>query len=468
MPPAKKLTAATVRQVRPDPRGGRREIPDGGMRGLSLLIYPSGARSWIMRFRRPDGRPAKLTLGQADLSRDESASAPVMGGPLTLAGARQLAADVQRQRALGRDVVANHRAEKQRRRIATEERSRSAFGAAARRFIEEHARPETRRWPETARLLGLRPSDLEPIRGGLAERWCHKPAGDITAHDIYLLIGDVRRRGVPGLIRRSKGTTESRARAMHACLSKFFSWLIHHQVVETNPCEGVRRPTPAPAREHLLTDDEIRWLWSACDQIGEAFGALIKLLLATGQRLNEIARLTHAELGEDDKGRPVLILSAARTKNKRAHVVPLSPLAQQIIVSARKITSKSDFVFTTNGHAPISGFSKIKRRLDAAMLAVARAEVAKVGRDPDAISIPSWRLHDLRRTVASGLQRLGVALPVTEKVLNHVSGSFGGIVGVYQRHALTEEKRAPLEAWARLLGQITTRAPDSNVIRLRG
>jgi len=192
------------------------------------------------------------------------------------------------------------------------------------------------------------------------------------------------------------------------------------------------------------------------------------LLLATGQRLNEIARLTHAELGEDDKGRPVLILSAARTKNKRAHVVPLSPLAQQIIVSARKITSKSDFVFTTNGHAPISGFSKIKRRLDAAMLAVARAEVAKVGRDPDAISIPSWRLHDLRRTVASGLQRLGVALPVTEKVLNHVSGSFGGIVGVYQRHALTEEKRAPLEAWARLLGQITTHAPDSNVIRLRG
>src|SRR5262245_47578861 len=123
--------------------------------------------------------------------------------------------------------------------------------------------------------------------------------------------------------------------------------------------------------------DEIRWLWSACDQIGEAFGALIELLLATGQRLNEIARLTHAELGEDDKGRPVLILSAARTKNKRAHVVPLSPLAQQIIVSARKITSKSDFVFTTNGHAPISGFSKIKRRLDAAMLAVARAEVAK-------------------------------------------------------------------------------------------
>lgn len=102
------------------------------------------------------------------------------------------------------------------------------------------------------------------------------------------------------------------------------------------------------------------------------------------------------------------------------------------------------------------------------MLAVARAEVAKVGRDPDAIRIPSWRLHDLRRTVASGLQRLGVALPVTEKVLNHVSGSFGGIVGVYQRHALTEEKRAALEAWALLLGQITTRAPNSNVIRLRG
>jgi integrase len=438
------------------------------MRGLSLLIYPSGARSWIMRFRRPEGRPAKLTLGPVDLGGDESASAPVMGGLLTLAGARQLAADVQRRRALGRDVVADYRAEIQRRRTATEERARSAFGAAAGRFIEEHARPKTRRWPETARLIGLRPSDLEPIHGGLAERWWHKPVGDITAHDIYLLMSDVRRRGVPGLTRRSKGMTESRARAMHACLSKFFSWLIQHQVVETNPCEGVRRPAASPARERVLTDDEIRWLWSACDQIGEPFGALVKLLLATGQRLNEIARLTRAELGEDDKRRPVLMFSAARTKNKRAHVVPLSPLAQQIIGRVRKITSKSDFTFTTNGHTPVSGFSKIKRRLDAAMLAVARAEMAKAGRRPSDLSIPSWRLHDLRRTVASGLQRLGIALPVTERVLNHVSGSFGGIVGVYQRHAFTEEKRAALEAWASLLGQITTRSPTSDVIRLRG
>src|SRR5262245_54237093 len=79
MPTAKKLTAATVRQVRPDPRGGR-EIPDGGMHGLSLLIYPSGARSWIMRFRRPDGRPAKLTVSPVDLGGDGSASGPVMGG----------------------------------------------------------------------------------------------------------------------------------------------------------------------------------------------------------------------------------------------------------------------------------------------------------------------------------------------------------------------------------------------------
>src|SRR5262249_50732065 len=153
--------------------------------------------------------------------------------------------------------------------------------------------------------------------------------------------------------------------------------------------------------------------------------------------LNEIARLTHAELGEDDKGRPVLMLSAARTKNKRAQCG-----ATLNTCTADHRTCKKNYQYVRLRIHHQRTYSSFRIQQDEAPsrrrdLAVARAEVAKAGRHPDDLSVPNWRLHDLRRTVASGLQRLGIALPVTERVLNHVSGSFGGIVGVYQRDAFT-------------------------------
>jgi integrase len=120
-----------------------------------------------------------------------------------------------------------------------------------------------------------------------------------------------------------------------------------------------------------------------------------------------------------------------RAKNGIAHDVPLSELAVRVLSGVRRIAGSRGLVFTTTGETPVSGFSKVKRRLDAAL--------------PDA---PPWVLHDLRRTAASGMARLGINLPVIEKVLNHTSGSFGGVAGVYQRHHFADEKRAALEAWA--------------------
>ena len=157
---AKTLTAVAVKNCRPTK--GRREIPDGGCPGLYLVVHASGRKTWAMRFRRPSGKPAKLTLGPVDLSGSEAATDPVIGRPLTLASARRLATEVHHQRAKGRDVVADHDAAKRRQQSEHATRSANTFGAAARDFVEGHAMEKTRQWRSTARLLGLDPrADLE-------------------------------------------------------------------------------------------------------------------------------------------------------------------------------------------------------------------------------------------------------------------------------------------------------------------
>jgi hypothetical protein len=134
----------------------------------------------------------------------------------------------------------------------------------------------------------------------------------------------------------------------------------------------------------------------------------------------------------------------------------------------RQIDDEPGFVFTTTGRTPVSGFSRIKRRIDAAMLARAQREAEDADLDPNLLTLPAWRIHDLRRTVATGLQRLGVPMPVTEKVLNHVSGSHGGIAGVYQRHEYANEKRSALEAWANLLTTIVSSRRDDKIVDMTG
>jgi integrase len=439
---SKPLTTAAVRKLRPGKI--RREIPDGGCPGLYLVIQPSGTKTWGQRFRRPDGRPAKLTLGSCDDSGRESEGEPAIGSHLTLAAARRLATEERRQLALGRDPAATRLAEKQRRRAAAIERGANTFASAARDFIEQHACKKIRRWKEQARLLGLQPAGLTLIPKGLAERWRDRPVAEIDDHDIHTIVDETRRMGAPGLERRSEGETESRARAMHAVLSVFFGWLVQRRRVDHNPCINVRRPAAASARDRVLTDAEVIKFWAATDGVGEPFGALLKLLALTGCRLNEIARVTWDEMSDD---LAILHLPAERAKNHRPHDLPLPPLARELLDRVKRIEG-CRFVFSTNGRAPVSGFSKIKARLDAEM------------------KIPAWRLHDLRRTVASGLQRLGVPLPVTERLLNHVSGSFSGITGIYQRYEYAQEQRVALERWAVYVAGLVAGKPAS-VVPLR-
>jgi integrase len=208
----------------------------------------------------------------------------------------------------------------------------------------------------------------------------------------------------------------------------------------------------------VLSDAELRLVWHASDHVGWPFAPLAKLLILTGQRRDDVARMRRSELDLDAK---TWTIPAERFKNKKAHDVPLSDLAVAIIEKLPRVKGKADFVLTTTGDTAISGYSRAKKRLDKAILKIMREE-----RGDDAKALPEWVLHDLRRTLATGMQRLGVRLEVTEAVLGHVSGSRSGIVGVYQRHEYKEEKRTALDKWAHHVHAVISGKAD-NVVQLR-
>jgi integrase len=452
-----KLTASAVGKYRAQAR--RREIPDAQAPKLYLIIQPSGAKSWALRFRRPDGRSAKMVLGRVDLSKKEPADEPTLGGSLTLRQARELANQIDRQRARGVDVIEQRKTQKRRERAVFADRAAVAFGAVVRRFIEEHSRTKTRRWRDVARLLGLhytaRGAEPTLTHGGLIERWAERPVREIDGHDIFTVIDEARKFSVPGIVARNKSRSDNRATALHAALSSAFSWMQRERLIEANPCAGVHRPPAPPARDRVLTADEMRWLWRATDEAGEPFGSIVKLLLLTGQRLNEVAGMRRDELRDD-----FWELPKSRTKNKRLHVVPLAPAARDVIASAPRLAG-SDLVFTTTGTTPPSGWSKAKKRLDAAMRLAARKERA------DAVVSP-WRLHDLRRTAVTGMAELGIRPDVIELCVNHASGARGGIAGVYNRSKLMDERRASLARWAEHVhGLVSGKAPNVTPLRMK-
>jgi integrase len=204
-------------------------------------------------------------------------------------------------------------------------------------------------------------------------------------------------------------------------------------------------------------------VWLGANAIGRPFGPLVQALILTLQRRDEVAGMRRKELRERS-----WIIPKERTKNGIEHDVPLSAAASELLAGMPTI-GKAGLVFTVTGDTAISGFSRAKERLDAEVLKIQRSEAVQCGSSPDGIEpLPHWTLHDLRRTGASGMARLGIQLPVIEKVLNHTSGSFRGVVGVYQRHGFSEEKRTALDTWARHVLSIIGSEIAPNVIELRG
>lgn len=378
-----------------------------------------------------------MTLGRFD-PLGEMEGDPIVGGPLTLASARRLAADVMRQRALGKDVIADHATAKRRRRGDYEQRAAQNFAVVAKRFITEYAKPRTRSWAVSAKLLGLSLANLEPVKGGLAERWRDKLVSEITPDSVHDLVSELRTKGAPGLKIRVP-MSDASARVALLRLSKFFSWAVQSRLIATNPCSQVWRPPTGSGRERVLSDTEIKWLWRAAGDLGQPFGPAVRLLMLLGQRRGEVAGMRWDELSEDHQ---TWTLPGSRTKNGRGHVVPMPPLALDQVHGLHPVGTT--FVFSTTGDVPVNGWTRVKRRLDERMAELAGS------------MIPAWTIHDLRRTCATGLQRLGIRLEVTESVLNHQSGSRAGIVSVYQKYQYGPEKTEALNLWAEYVEKITS------------
>lgn len=242
--------------------------------------------------------------------------------------------------------------------------------------------------------------------------WGPRQIGDISRRDVRDVIDAVADRGSPITARR-----------LHAHIHRLFSWALERDIVEANPAANMAKPGSETKRERVLSDEELKAVWNAAGKLGWPFGPAIQLLILTGARRQEIGALRWTEIVDTQ-----ICMSGGRTKNGQPHSIPLAVPATIVLQRVPRIAD-SDLLFTTNGKTPISGWSK------------AKTEIGNL------THLAPWTIHDLRRTVATGMQRLGVNLQTIEAVLGHVSGSRSGVVGVYQRHSFDTEKRAALEAW---------------------
>lgn len=225
------------------------------------------------------------------------------------------------------------------------------------------------------------------------------------------------------------------ANRLRAVARACWGWAVRRGALDVNPWQSTPRPARETARDRVLTDAEVGDLWHAAGAMDALWAAILRLLLLTGQRRGEVAGMLWAEV---DLTANIWTLPGERTKNGKSHTVPLSADALAVL---RQVKRWAGAVLTHEGarRTVPSGFGRTKGRLDAVMLRAAE----EAGR-----MMAPWTVHDIRRTVATGLQRLGVKLEVTEAVLNHVSGSRAGIVGVYQRHGWDREKAEAMDAWA--------------------
>ena len=267
-------------------------------------------------------------------------------------------------------------------------------------FLRTYARPRYR--PSTLR-------DCERAIGVALTAWRGRRLETITKGDVRSLLADI--------------AAPSASNSTYKHLRRFFSWSVEADILVSTPFAGLKKLHKEKSRERVLTDDELRRVWLAADKIGYPFGVFVQLAILTGQRRSEIAGMQRGELRDGN-----WILPGERTKNGRVHVIPLSRQALELIDQQPCISE--EYVFSARSDKPISGFHNAKTTLDRFS------------------GVIDWTVHDLRRTCASGMAKIGVSLVVIEKVLNHVSGSLAGIVGVYQRHEFADEKRVALQQWA--------------------
>jgi integrase len=407
------LTDTLIRSI-PPPAQGRTEIADLKATGLAFRVTSSGLRSWCFRFRDPkSGKTSRATIGPYPT--------------VSLSVARQRAETMRAQVTGGENPVELRRRE--RRAAATR-----TFQALADRYLNEHARRHKRSADADERNLRLH----------VLPKWKNRRFEEIARADIIELIEAIIADGKPTLANR-----------VQALISSIFSFAMGADLVKGNPCARLRRRGVETIRRRVLSDDEIRLFWTGVAQepFSERVGLALRLILLTGVRPGEAAGLATQEIqniDEDDHAK--WIIPSGRSKNRRAHLVPLSELAIQTVRSALQSIvvdetdagvepkAESEYVFPSPSvtNSPITEHA----------LAVAMARFAS---NLNAGEGSSWTKdpptpHDLRRTVATRLAEMGIQKEDRDAILNHTPQDVGK--KHYDLYEREREKRSALNAWS--------------------
>lgn len=428
------ISKRTVDAAEPGPKPYL--VWDEKLSGFGLKVTPAGGKVYVYQYRVADpGKvretaPARYTIGKH--------------GSLTPDQARKRAQELAALVVQGidpRELEADNRAAKHEAKRKAAEKARLETDLAFSRMADlwlAHYENEKERRPSSVRQAKLVVTKyLKPSLG-------NKPMPHITRADLRPILDAVPL------------AKKAMRRAVFAYASVLFGWATGRGDIDRNPLKDMAKPPAPKARDRVLADDELVEVWNAAETTGHPWGPFFRLAILTGQRREEVAALRWKEL---DRGAKDWTIPAERAKNGVAHIVPLSNavVAELDGLAGGEAWPKSGYVLTTTGRSPISGFSKAKKALDA------KVEELRSG-EP----LAAWRVHDLRRTVATGLQRLGVRYEVNEAVLNHVSGAKGGVAGTYQKHDWKDEKRVALDAWARYVKVLVHPADAENVVRLLG
>jgi integrase len=440
--PTKKLTDLFVDRAKP-PASGRLEYFDASFPGLALRITSEGGKSWCV-FYRIGGRLRRYTLGRYPALKPADARREAQGA-LERVRLNIDPADEKRARRRGRDA------------------SGPSFEVAAvfAQFMAKHVRKRngtpirasTRR--ETGRLLGLAPDggDLSTWsarspRTGVVAEWHGRDVRTLTKRDVLDLLDDIVERDAPITANRTL-----------TALKTFFGWCVARDIVAASPCQHVSDPSPEKSAERELADVELVAVWRAAEKIGFPYGSMVQLLLLTGQRRDEVRELPDGEL---DRRNQLWRLPGERTKNGREHHVPLSTSAIAVLDTLPKIRSRArhndPLLFTLDGRVAISNLSRRKKRLDEAMLRELRAI------DPDALALKPWRLHHLRHTLKTWMQRVRIPKDVRNAVQNHYDNDMDELYGHY---SFEKEKRDALDRWARHVEALVSGVAGAEVVPLR-
>jgi integrase len=333
-----------------------------------------------------------------------------------LAAARKAAKDAKALLAQNKDPALE--------RKRSQRPPQASFRWLVQEFVEKHAKIKTKSWEETRRILQR---DFVTI-------WGDRDATLIDKHDVNEVIDAIAKKH-PGA-----------ANHAFAHVRKLFNWAVQRGYIETSPCLGLTAPAPSNARERVLSEAELLSVWEAACAMGYPYGPLIQLLILTAQRRSEVAGMEWNELNIADR---LWSIPASRTKAKRATAVPLSSAAIEIIEALPRANSQLVFPSRTTKSA-ISGFSKWKRELDRRS------------------GVSDWRLHDLRRTTATGLAALGIQPHLIERLLNHASAGLTPVGRIYNRFDYLGEKRGALESWGQAVtARIGTAEPQKHMVETR-